>query len=477
MNLPKLQLDYEDITDDLQNLSLFAIAKKVREEYPDIQLYLLESAGGPRIDTQQSVLGLGSILCVEIKNGIANFSGETELVDAARVRLSCGNVDTTNPSTVMNFIRAIETSVEVLWSDGSIANLPLITVIGYDAIAPMAPRSLLMPIPELFIIVPRMILTINHWANRFSIMRLRYSGAPEAIDRIYVAIKNHLGNIPDDPELIVVADSNPVHLTVSASQYIQHANIGLEHILAGDIYQVQLGHEVLIQSNEPPFLIYERLRILNPSPYMFFVTAPSVALVGASPELFVRVDAGLVQMRPLAGTLPKTTGCTNNRFSQDPKEKAEHIMLVDLCRNDIGRVSQIGSVHVSQLIAVEEYPSVFHLVSTINGQLRDDLDGWDVIEACSPAGTMTGTPKIRATEIIADLEWTRRGLYAGSVVFSNGCGNLVSALIIRSLVVQDGWISVRASAGIVADSVPEKEWQETLAKIKSSLIAVTSAQL
>lgn len=484
MKLTRFHLILKNVSNESRRpISFVSVAKNVREDYPDLSPFLLESAGGPRVDTQQSILGLGVLLSVEVRDGLVSVDGERDLTKAIEVHLSGRDRAVMTSSEVMDLIRTVEASGEVVWPDGLVAHLPLLTIVGYDALAPRAPRGLVMSTPELVIIVPKVVVTVNHWTNSFSIMALSGSrdDGDEAAEKVIAAIrKNPAGNLKaasDDLHSMTVADSIPVDFTVTADEYLEHARICMEHILAGDIYQIQLGHEVLVKSGESPVLLYERLRKRNPSPYMFLITVPSVTLAGASPELFVRIEPGFIQMRPLAGTLPKTADSMRISLSQDPKEQAEHIMLVDLCRNDLGRVAKIGSVQVPQLIAVEEFPAVYHLASSIVGELRENLDVWDVIEACFPAGTVTGTPKTRATEIIAELEWTRRGLYAGSVLYSNGHGSLVSALIIRTLVVRDGWVSVRASAGIVSDSDLGKEWKETLVKIQSSLAAVTSVLL
>ncbi|MFE1500671.1 anthranilate synthase component I family protein, partial [Streptomyces albidoflavus] len=240
----------------------------------------------------------------------------------------------------------------------------------------------------------------------------------------------------------------------------------LEHIAVGDIYQVQIGHELAMRSDADPVDVYQRLRRRNASPYMYLASVGGQCVIGASPELFVRVEEGAVTMRPIAGTLPRTGDDEEaaRRLSSDPKEIAEHTMLVDLCRNDIGRIARADTLAVPDEFVVERYSHVLHLVSTVTGEAEPGKDAFDAVTALFPAGTMTGTPKIRAMEIIESLEHSRRGLDAGALGLIDVGGYTNLALCIRTLFHHDGVYRTRASAGIVADSVPAKEWRETLAK-------------
>lgn len=473
MNNSSLRFTMEMIRGSLQEpIDLLSLSDILRKDYPDLDQFLLESLSGPSVDTKESILGLGVLFCAEVQDGIAKLSGDIKIVNRIETCLSTLNLNKMTPSVTMTFIRNIERCGTVLWPDGSFGKLPLLTIIGYDAMAPQPQSPGQISMPDLGIILPKAVIHIDHWSKTYSVMTLKDDEGQFLIELKNTILRSFTNRAVVQNKLPITKDII-VRPTVSASQYMNNVKKCKEHILQGDIYQIQLGHEVLAHTGESALSLYKRLRQFNPSPYMFFVPLPSVTLVGASPELFIRIDEGKIQMRPLAGTLSKTAMGSGDKLRRDQKEQAEHIMLVDLCRNDIGRIAKIGSVQVPQLLYAEEYSKVFHLVSTITGLLRDDLDVWDAIESCSPAGTMTGTPKIRAMSIIAEHEWTKRGFYAGSIAFSDGRGNLVSALIIRTLIMQNGWVSVRASAGIVADSVPEKEWLETLAKIGSSFAAVT----
>jgi anthranilate synthase component I len=249
------------------------------------------------------------------------------------------------------------------------------------------------------------------------------------------------------------------------------------YIHDGDIMQV-----VLSQRLSAPFAgsatdIYRALRILNPSPYMYLLDLEDFQIVGSSPEVLVRVEAGDVTLRPIAGTRPRGRDTAHDaaladELLADPKERAEHVMLLDLGRNDVGRISETGSVRITDNMVIERYSHVMHIVSQVQGQLRDGLGPLDVLRACFPAGTVSGAPKVRALEIIDELEPAKRGIYSGAVGYIDWNGNLDTAIAIRTAVIKDGYLHVQAGAGIVHDSVPEKEWEETLNKGRALLRAV-----
>jgi anthranilate synthase component 1 len=260
--------------------------------------------------------------------------------------------------------------------------------------------------------------------------------------------------------------------------FLERVRKAKEHIRAGDIYQVQVGHRVSVTTTLPPALAYRRLRHLNPSPYMCFLALDDVTLVGCSPELHLRVEDGRLLMRPLAGTIrrgrtPEEDQALARTLLADPKERAEHVMLVDLGRNDVGRVSLPGSLKVDLLMATERYSHVFHIVSSVSGVLEAGRDAYDALAATVPAGTLTGAPKVRAMEIIEALEVSRRGPYGGVMGVIDFRGNLTLAITIRTALYLGGEYHLQAAAGIVADSEPEKEWQETLQKMAVLRAAVT----
>ncbi|HID10882.1 MAG TPA: anthranilate synthase component I [Candidatus Latescibacteria bacterium] len=254
-----------------------------------------------------------------------------------------------------------------------------------------------------------------------------------------------------------------------------------EYIYAGDVIQVVLSQRFSGEVSVGGLDIYRRLRLVNPSPYMFHLDTGDMELAGASPEMLVRVDGSWVETRPIAGTRPR--GRTEEEDKKlerellaDEKERAEHLMLVDLGRNDIGRVSEFGSVHVPAFMEVERYSHVMHLVSSVRGTLKGSSDALEALKACFPAGTVSGAPKVRAMEIIDELEPERRGVYAGAVGYLDFSGNMDTCIAIRTVILRDGRASVQAGAGIVADSVPEREYEETLNKAEALVRAVRMAE-
>jgi anthranilate synthase component 1 len=254
-----------------------------------------------------------------------------------------------------------------------------------------------------------------------------------------------------------------------------------DYILAGDAIQVVLSRRLSVPVSGDPFRLYRALRMVSPSPYMFFLEFPEAALVGASPEMLLRVAGDVAQVSPIAGTRPRGVSTEEDaalerELSADPKERAEHVMLVDLGRNDLGRVSRPGSVHVQSLMEIERFSHVMHLVSTVTSRLRPDVDAIDALGACFPSGTVSGAPKIRAMEIIDELETVPRGPYAGAVGYVGfGAKSLDTCIAIRTIAVRSGEAHIQVGAGIVADSEPQRELAETTAKANAMLLAIALA--
>jgi len=242
-----------------------------------------------------------------------------------------------------------------------------------------------------------------------------------------------------------------------------------DYILAGDAMQVVISQQMSVDFDAAPIDLYRALRYLNPSPYMFFVDLGHLQIVGSSPEILVRLEDNTVTVRPIAGTrcrglTPEKDHALEVDLLSDPKELAEHLMLIDLGRNDVGRIAQVGSVELTEKMIVERYSHVMHIVSNVNGQAKPGMSSLDVLRATFPAGTVSGAPKIRAMEIIDELEPVKRGVYAGAVGYLGWHGNMDTAIAIRTAVIKDGRLFVQAGAGVVADSVPQSEWDETLNK-------------
>jgi anthranilate synthase component 1 len=270
-------------------------------------------------------------------------------------------------------------------------------------------------------------------------------------------------------------------ISVSKPEFLRTVEKIKEYIMAGDVFQAVPSLRVELEPGVLPLNIYRALRRVNPSPYMYFLRMAGMTILGTSPEMLVRVTGRKLEYRPIAGTRKRGKDEAEDlRLEQelrhDEKERAEHVMLVDLGRNDVGRVSEFGSVKVPNLMFVERYSHVMHLVSAVEGTLRQDLGPVDALAACFPAGTLTGAPKVRAMEIIEEVEPVRRGIYGGAVLYADFAGNLDSCIVIRTMLVKGKKAYVQAGAGIVADSVPESEYQECLNKVQALVRAVELAR-
>ena len=307
-----------------------------------------------------------------------------------------------------------------------------------------------------------------------------YSDAQDRLDRLAAA-----GALPLDEPLMMPpdqADEAPeTTSSMSRHDYCLAVEAAREHILAGDIFQVVLSQRFDVELDAEPFDVYRVLRQINPSPYMYFLRYPDMTVVGSSPEPMVQLLDGRVISRPIAGTRRRGSTEADDRrmaaeLAEDPKERAEHVMLVDLARNDVGRVVKFGSEEVEEMMALERYSHVMHLTSQVAGDLADGCSPIDVLRATLPAGTVSGAPKVRAMEIIDQLEPVKRGPYAGVIGYFDFSGNIDTAIAIRTMLVKDGIASVQAGAGIVADSVPESEYEECRNKAKALLVAVPAAR-
>jgi anthranilate synthase component I len=341
-------------------------------------------------------------------------------------------------------------------------------------------------LPESVLMLADTILAFDHVAHKIKIIshihlngdiEVRYNEAVQKIERLVDRLRQPL-YIDDPPE-------NPgVHAEIlsnlSKEDFQASVSKAKEYIYAGDVIQVVLSQRLAQTTTASPFSIYRSLRCVNPSPYMYYLQLGDFHIIGASPELLVRVEDGVVSTHPIAGTRPRGKNTAQDiamekELKSDEKERAEHIMLLDLGRNDIGRVSIPGTVEVTQIMDVERYSHVMHLVSHVQGKLREDVSSFDALRACFPAGTVSGAPKIRAMEIIAELETDKRGPYAGAVGYFDFSGNLDTAITIRTIVIKDGTAYIQAGGGIVADSVPEREYEESLSKARALLTAISQA--
>jgi anthranilate synthase component I len=307
-------------------------------------------------------------------------------------------------------------------------------------------------------------------------------GQPEAFSKA----KRRLAALSDKLHYSVTAPavrrgpSHSVEREFAKADYLAAVLKAKEYIAAGDMMQVQVGQRLRKRYTESPLSLYRALRSLNPSPYMYFYDMGDFQIVGASPEILVRheptPEGDKITIRPLAGTRPRGTSPESDKATEaellaDPKERAEHLMLIDLARNDIGRIAKTGTVKVTEAFVVERYSHVMHIVSNVEGILRDGMSNMDVLRATFPAGTLTGAPKIRAMEIIDALEPVKRGIYGGACGYLSFAGDMDVAIAIRTGIVQNNTLYVQAAAGVVADSVPELEWKETEHKARALIRA------
>ena len=335
-------------------------------------------------------------------------------------------------------------------------------------------------IPDLMLMFPRTVVAFDHLRQRATIVSnsAGHERYDDAVDRINSVLELLARSVGSAGLALPLKDFDVPASTMKSGDFISAVGKVKEYILAGDIFQAVLSHRLSLSLEDDAFDVYRRLRLINPSPYMFFVRHPEVTVLGSSPEPLVKVSGRTVLQRPIAGTRPRGKSdeedlAIEQEFLRDEKERAEHVMLVDLARNDLGRVCRYGTVEVEELMKIERYSHVMHLVSQVSGQLADGCTALDALYASFPAGTVSGAPKIRAMEIIDELEPTRRGPYAGVVGYFDLGGNLDTAIALRTGYVAGGSLHVQVGAGIVADSVPEYEWTETMNKAAALLTAAS----
>jgi anthranilate synthase component I len=337
--------------------------------------------------------------------------------------------------------------------------------------------------PDIMLLLCEELAVIDNLSGKLYLIVYADPAKPEA----YSQTKKRLRDLKDQLRYSVTApvvkqsQDYPVEREFAKADYLKAAERAKELIAAGDFMQVQVGQRLKKRYTESPLSLYRALRSLNPSPYMYYYHMGDFHIVGASPEILVRQESTpdgeqKITIRPLAGTRPRAANpeadkATEAELLADPKERAEHVMLIDLARNDIGRIAKIGTVKVTEAFCVERYSHVMHIVSNVEGILLDGMTSMDVLKATFPAGTLTGAPKVHAMEIIDQLEPTKRGIYGGACGYLSFAGDMDVAIAIRTGIIKDGTLYVQAAAGVVADSVPELEWKETEAKARALLRA------
>ncbi|ADG82459.1 anthranilate synthase component I [Thermincola potens] len=336
-----------------------------------------------------------------------------------------------------------------------------------------------LDLPECHFIITRFVLAFDHITHKLKIIcntmpgkdsRLQYMQAVKDLEIIRKKILQH--NISVLSRGSTPEQRGDIKSNLPKRKFLEMVNKAKEYIKAGDIFQVVLSQRFSLPLNTDPFSLYRTLRVINPAPYLYFLDFGEIQIIGSSPEMLVRVEDGIVQTCPIAGTRPRGVTPEEDRaleqeLLQDEKELAEHLMLVDLGRNDLGRVCEYGSIEVPDFMVVQRYSHVMHLVSSVKGRLAEGKTAFAALQACFPAGTLSGAPKVRAMEIIEELEPTKRGLYGGAIGYLSFTGNMDTCITIRTILVHRGMVHIQAGAGIVADSDPEREYQETLNKARA----------
>ena len=343
----------------------------------------------------------------------------------------------------------------------------------FERLRVRAPRT--AGVPALHYVAPRSVLVFDHLTRGVALL---HAGSEAERRSLRTEVVRALrGGLPNGPRPGRYA---PPHAAFTRSDYLSGVRRTQEYIAAGDVYQLVLASRFSGHHELDPFQVYRALRLINPSPYMYYCALGDVTVVGSSPEALVKLNAGRAQLRPIAGTRPRgpddaSDAAREAELLADPKENAEHVMLVDLARNDLGRVARAGSVRVDPYRSIERYSHVMHMVSGVEGELAAGRDAFDLFAAAFPAGTLVGAPKVRAMEIIDELEPVSRGLYGGTVGYFGARGDMDHAITIRTLVFAGDEYSYQAGAGIVADSVPETEHEEVLAKSAAMVRALELA--
>jgi len=374
------------------------------------------------------------------------------------------------------------------FTGGAVGYLSYEVVRYFEPRVPKAARDVLH-MPEAAFLFTDTLLVFDHLQHKIKVVsHFRLDGDLEAayrqaawrIEELVGRLEKPLAALPYRAGEGVSADQ-AVSSNMTREQHAAAVNKAKEHIVAGDIIQVVLSQRFQRPTTAHPFDVYRALRTINPSPYMFYLDLGEAQLVGTSPEMLVRVEDGKIDYHPIAGTRPRGADAAQDKALEeelvaDEKEIAEHVMLLDLGRNDVGRVSEAGSVEVPQIMDVERYSHVMHLVSHVTGRLRKGLSPYEALRACFPAGTVSGAPKIRAMEIIAELEQDQRGTYAGCVGYFDLSGNLDTAITIRTILMKDGVAHVQSGGGIVYDSDPATEYAETESKARALIRAIEQAE-
>jgi len=441
-----------------KNLGLdpISIFSRVRSQFPG-ECFLLESVEGTKKTARYSFVGASPMSVFKSDKRKIDLNGESSEVE--------------NP---YDYFRGYFKSLRCGTSEIAPFSGGMVGYLGYDSIEYFEERvrrgaKESQHFPDMYFVLPMHLVCIDHLNSQT--LLISHGKISE--------LREALSNRAEVEESNVKVGSGVPN--TSPSEFEKMVLSAKEHILDGDIFQAVLSRRTDFEFKGDPLEMYRALRALNPSPYLFYLDFEKVKIIGSSPEMLVRLEGRRLTTRPLAGTRPRSHDPEEDEKLKvemllDEKERAEHLMLVDLHRNDMGRVSRFGTVKVNELMSAEKYSHVQHIVSNVESELREDCDGFDALRSCFPAGTVTGAPKVRAMEIIGELEKDSRGPYAGAVGFFDFNGNIDFAITIRSITATGDRASVQAGAGIVADSVPEREFAETEHKMGATLQALKSLE-
>ncbi len=468
---------YESLLADTETPVSVYMKIRDKSEYS----FLLESVEGGEKIARYSFIGFKPFMVFEAKG----FEFKLEIIDE-RFSFIAENIKSeSHPlgalSQIFTIFRSANTPELPRFTCGAVGYF------GYESISlvekiPTSGKDDL-GVPDIFLMFFDSLLVFDNLKRKIFIISNVYKDDRTSLKDDYYKALGKITEVKSflkrrvNPDITKVEIDDDFKFNMTKEEFIEKVKKIKEYIVNGDIFQAVLSQRAERWIEGDPFDIYRMLRVVNPSPYMYFLKMKDLSIIGSSPELLVRVENGIVETRPIAGTRrrgesPEEDEKLERELLNDEKEKAEHLMLVDLGRNDIGRISYFGTVKVDQFMAIEKYSHVMHIVSNISGKLRSDVSPIEALYACFPAGTVTGAPKIRAMEIIAELEPTRRGIYAGAIGYIDFSGNLDSCIAIRTIVMKGNKAYFQAGAGIVYDSLPENEYQETLDKLKATFKAV-----
>lgn len=442
--------------------------------------YLFESVSGSEKASRYSIIGLSA------NSQFRATGNQVEILQLSKI------VESFHADDPLIAVREYQQR----FSSPDIEGLPrftggLVGYFGYDVIRYIEPQlgenqhPDPLQSPDILLMVSDEVVIFDKLKGRLFIVinvdprdNAAYESGLQRIEELVALLDQPL---PHQPKVIISeVNEEDFHSDFSKQGYMDAVERAREYIRAGDIMQVVLSQRMTIPYAAEPLDLYRALRTLNPSPYMYFMNLGDFQVVGSSPEILVQAESGKATVRPIAGTRPRGESeaedlALEQDLMADPKELAEHLMLVDLGRNDLGRIAEIGSVELTERMLVERYSHVMHIVSNVVCDIRQEFDAIDVLKATFPAGTVSGAPKIRAMEIIDELEPVKRGVYSGAVGYLGWNGNMDTAIAIRTSVIKDGMLNIQVGAGIVADSQPEMEWEETLNKGRATFRAVAMA--